>query len=47
MNTLMKIGAILMIVGFVFGLFLPFLYVFGVIGLILEGIGLIIMFFKS
>lgn len=47
MNTLMKIGVILMIVGFVFGIFLPFLYVFGWIGLILEGIGLIIAIFKS
>ena len=43
----MKIGVILMIVGFVFGIFLPFLYVFGWIGLILEGIGLIIAIFKS
>jgi hypothetical protein len=47
MNTLMKIGAILIIIGFVFGLFIPSLYVVGIIGLVLEGIGVIIMFFKS
>jgi len=47
MNTLMKIGVILMIVGFVFGIFLPFLFVFGWIGLALDGIGLIIMLFNS